>query len=94
MATYQYECERHGMCDIKRPIGEAGANHPCPVCGEQAVRKFSPPMLALQPAAWSSAQERAEGSRDAPEVVTSVPPAARQRKQRPDNPALSKLPRL
>jgi len=52
-------------------------------------------MLGLADRRLVGALDRAEKSRDEPEVVTSLPPSGGRRRQRaaPPNPALSRLPR-
>jgi hypothetical protein len=92
MATYQYRCGLDGVFDVIRPMGTAGSRLPCPVCGSPAARAFSPPMLLLGARALLSAIERAEKTREEPEVVSAVPP----RKRSPadaSNPAVQSLPR-
>lgn len=56
---------------------------------------FSAPMLALADRRLVGALDRAEKSRDEPEVVTSLPSSGHRRTQRsaPSNPALERLPR-
>ena len=94
MATYQYRCSGDGDFEVRRPIGTAAEPVSCPVCGGDAVRVYTPPMLSTASRATVAAIDRAEKSRDQPDVVTSLP--ARSARRRPaalGNPALQKLPR-
>jgi putative FmdB family regulatory protein len=94
VATYQYQCPDHGLLDVMMPIGTAPPTVQCRNCDTDAVRIFSAPMLSLAPRALIAAMDRADKSRDEPDVVTSLP---RHAPRRPHpalaNPALRKLPR-
>ena len=46
MAIYQCRGGEYGLFDVRRPIGTAEETALCPACGGDAVRVFSPPMLA------------------------------------------------
>jgi putative FmdB family regulatory protein len=96
MATYEYRCERHGVFDVMHPLGTAPPSVACTVCGSDAPRIVSAPMvMSGRRSAWSGAIERAERSRYEPEVVGSVPTAGARRRIRmaPPNPAFRSLPR-
>lgn len=92
MATYAYHCATCGPFDVRLPLGDADGVRPCPHCGEQARRVFTPPFLA-RTGALVQHQQRAEASSDTPEVVDAVPPAARRRAMTPTNPKWASLPR-
>jgi putative FmdB family regulatory protein len=95
MATYQYRCDQDGVVDVHQPMGTATQAWPCPVCGADAVRVFSVPMVSFASRARMAAIDRAEKSRDQPDVVTAPPPrpASRRTPVAPPNPALKRLPR-
>lgn len=96
MATYEYRCEQDGVFDVTRPLGTAPQFAPCPVCGREACRVISMPMVRCGSRnGWTAAIERAEKSRHEPEVVTSVPSAGARRRVRtvPLTPTLARLPR-
>ena len=76
-------------------MGQAADVSPCPICDDEAVRVFSAPMVLLAPPAMVAAIDRAEKTRDEPEVVSSLPrrhPSKRTPMASP-NPALRRLPR-
>ncbi|WP_443071789.1 FmdB family zinc ribbon protein [Streptomyces sp. WMMC940] len=91
MATYEYLCSRCGPFDVKLAIGTAPTHHGCPVCTGTARRVYSSPGLALTSHTVAALHERDERSRDAPAVVSEVPPG--ERVPRRPHPALSRLPR-
>ena len=91
MATYEYQCIRCGTFDVKLPIGTAPNSSGCPVCGGAARRVYSAPGFARTSRAVAALHAGEERSREAPEVVSEVPPGRRVRKE--PHPALSKLPR-
>lgn len=93
MASYEYRCSACGPFVVQRAIGTAISDEACPSCGGDARRVFSAPHLALASAPVRRGYALEEKSRDHPDVVTSVPPAARPRSRAPYNPAWSKLPR-
>lgn len=94
MATYQYRCATHGSLEITRPLGTAPASATCPTCHEPAGRVFSAPMLGRTPGALRSALDRADRSRDQPDVVSAPPPRPASRPHPAlANPALRRLPR-
>ncbi|MFF1603471.1 FmdB family zinc ribbon protein [Streptomyces mirabilis] len=92
MATYEYLCSRCGPFDVKLEIGTAPKAYGCPVCAGAARRVYSSPGLALTPNAVAALHVREEQAREAPAVVSQVPP--RRRVPRHPHPALSRLPRL
>ncbi|MEV0965865.1 MULTISPECIES: FmdB family zinc ribbon protein [unclassified Streptomyces] len=91
MATYEYLCSRCGPFDVKLAIGTAPMSHGCPVCTGPARRVYSSPGLALTPHTVASLHERDERSREAPAVVSEVPPG--KGVPRRPHPALPRLPR-
>ena len=96
MAFYDYRCGLDGVFEIVRPLGTAPQTIACPECGAEASRVFSTPMLATTaPKELVAAIEHAEKTRDAPDIVTSLPPRpAHQRTPvLPLTPTLRRLPR-
>jgi putative FmdB family regulatory protein len=91
MATYEYLCSRCGPFDVKLAIGTAPRNYGCPVCTGAARRVYSSPGLTLTSHAVAALHGREEQAREAPAVVSEVPP--RKRVPRHPHPALSRLPR-
>ncbi|MFF4837505.1 FmdB family zinc ribbon protein [Streptomyces sp. NPDC001315] len=91
MATYEYACSRCGPFDVKLAIGTAPKGYGCPVCARPARRVYSPPGLSSASNTAAALHEREEQSREAPAVVSAVPP--RRQVQRRPHPALSRLPR-
>ncbi|WP_214370700.1 FmdB family zinc ribbon protein [Pseudonocardia sp. H11422] len=79
MAEYQYRCPVCGPWSARLPMGTAEAARECPGCGRASARRYTAPSLNRMPATQARLRLREEASRDAPEVVTSVPPAARHR---------------
>jgi hypothetical protein len=93
MAFYEYRCERHGSLEAAWPLGTAPATIGCAVCGGEARRVYSSPMLRLGSRELVSAIEHAEKSRTEPEVVTAPPPSRRRTPVLPLTPTLRRLPR-
>ncbi len=95
MAIYEYRCEADGAFDVTRPLGTQPTSLPCPVCESEARRIFSTPMLSLAPRGLVAAIDRAEKTRDEPEIVTSLPPMAAHKRTPvlPLTPTLRRLPR-
>ena len=91
LVTYEYRCAQHREFTVSFPIGEATGDVPCPVCGAEAVRVFSAPALARTPHRLAAAIDRAAGSAETPEVVSTVP--GRRQPRRPMNPTQARLPR-
>jgi putative FmdB family regulatory protein len=92
MATYEYSCGRCGLFEVRLPIGTAPVSYGCPVCAGTTRRVFSAPGLRATPQAVASLHERQEQSREAPAVVSEVPPRAGAPRRSP-HPSLSRLPR-
>jgi putative FmdB family regulatory protein len=95
MATYQYRCDQDGVVEVSLPMGTATQRSPCPVCGDDAVRVFSVPMVSFASRSLMAAIERTEKTRDEPDVVSAPPPrpTGRRTPVAPPNPALKRLPR-
>jgi putative FmdB family regulatory protein len=92
MATYRYRCTGCGSFDVTRPIGEALPEEPCQACGDQALRVFTPPMIARTPVALARALRAQEASAHEPRVVGAVP-AARRGPAPPADPRHALLPK-
>ncbi len=94
MATYQYRCNDHGTSETTVALGHAPPTWPCPVCGRDGRRVYSPVTLA-RGGAYADAIERTERTRDRPALVTRLPETAHWRSQpvAPSTPALHRLPR-
>lgn len=73
MATYEYRCDEHGAFDVQLRMGTAPSSSSCPVCGEEAPRVPSLPLVRRVPRGARSAIERSEASADAPAVVSTLP---------------------
>jgi putative FmdB family regulatory protein len=99
VATYEYRCEQDGVFEVTRPLGTAPESVTCSVCGSEARRVISIPMLSpssgSRARALSAAIEHAEKSRDEPDVVTSLPSTGARRRTPvlPLTPTLQRLPR-
>jgi putative FmdB family regulatory protein len=95
VAIYEYRCDDDGAFEMTRPLGTAPESVACPVCGSEARRVFSKPMLSLSPPALVAAIDHAEKSRDEPEVVTSLPRTGARKRTPvlPLTPSLRRLPR-
>jgi putative FmdB family regulatory protein len=96
VAFYDYRCEADGVFEVARPLGTAPGAIACPVCAGEATRVFTTPMLATTaPKELVSAIEHSEKTRDAPDIVTSLPPRAAHKRTPvlPLTPTLRKLPR-
>jgi len=92
--VYQYRCRRDGAVDLRWPMGSAPEHATCPLCEGSVVRSIGAPMLSLAPRARVAAIDRAEKSRDAPDVVSSLPPRPLGRRlPRATAPAQQRLPR-
>ncbi|GLY66414.1 hypothetical protein Atai01_30330 [Amycolatopsis taiwanensis] len=90
MATYEYCCAQCGPFETRHPLGSAPSESLCPECGGASRRVFTTPHVFLMPKELGAAHERAEKSRDEPEVVSEVP--GRGPARRP-HPALARLPK-
>lgn len=93
MAIYEYRCDDHGSFDVSGPLGSPSRAAGCPVCGSDAGRVFTAPMLMRAPRAMVAVIDRAEKSRYEPEVVKSVPPSRKRTPVLPLTPTLRRLPR-
>lgn len=95
MALYEYRCTRHGLFEATRAIGTAPASLACPDCGRSAVRVWSAPLLTRTPPGLVAAIDHAERTREAPDVVTSLPrrPPRERTPVLPLTPTLRRLPR-
>jgi putative FmdB family regulatory protein len=96
VAFYDYRCDDDGVFEITRPLGTAPGSIACPECGGEASRVFSTPMLATTaPKELVAAIDHAEKTRDAPDIVTSLPPrpAHKRTPVLPLTPTLRRLPR-
>jgi hypothetical protein len=60
-------------------MGAAEAQRTCPTCGDTSVRRWAAPRLNRMDPNLARHRLREEASRDVPEIVTAVPPAARRR---------------
>ena len=95
MATYEYQCEQHGVFEETRPFGTAPESVTCSVCSSEARRVFSIPMVFRGSRPLVAAIDHAEKSRDEPDVVTSLPSTGARRGTTviPLTPTLRRLPR-
>ena len=93
MATYGYRCPRDGEFDVAFPIGTAAAHVPCDVCGGEAPRVYSAPLLARTPRPLTAAIDRAERSAEMPDVVSDLPARRPSPGRRQADPADARLPR-
>ncbi len=95
MAAYEYRCLDHGAFVVHVPMGQAADTAACDTCNRDARRLFSAPMLRQGPADRTALIDKAERSRDEPDVVSSPPPRhpSKRTPMAPPNPALQRLPR-
>jgi putative FmdB family regulatory protein len=96
VAIYEYRCDQDGVFEVTRPLGTAPESVTCSVCGSEARRVFSIPMLRCGTrTALSAAIEHAEKSRYEPDVVTSLPSTGARKRTPvlPLTPTLMRLPR-
>jgi len=96
VAYYDYRCDHDGVFEIARPLGTAPESTACPSCHGEASRVFSTPMLGTTaPKELVAAIDHAERTRDAPDIVTSLPPrpAHKRTPVLPLTPKLRRLPR-
>ena len=47
MPVYAFTCAGCGSFELTRPLEQAAAPAPCPTCGTEARRVFTPPGLAV-----------------------------------------------
>ena len=69
MPVYAFSCAGCGEFDVTRPMDQAAAPAPCPMCGTEARRRFTAPGLTLLRRPARSALEREEKSAYEPAVV-------------------------
>ncbi|NMI00133.1 zinc ribbon domain-containing protein [Pseudonocardia sp. K10HN5] len=81
MPTYTYRCPNCGSFDLVRPMAQADAQARCPDCGSEGRRVYGAPALRAMEAKLRRALDAGERSADAPEVVTSVPSRAADRRR-------------
>ena len=95
MVAYEYRCEHHGVFMVHHPMGHAKDTSACVTCQEDAARIYSTPMLRRAPADRVAIIDKAEKSRDEPEVVSSLPPRhpSKRTPTAPPSPVLQRLPR-
>ena len=96
MAIYEYRCDQDGVFEVTRPLGTAPESVTCSVCGSEARRVMSIPMvIGRSRCALVAAIDHAEKSRHEPDVVTSLPSAGAWRRTTvlPLTPTLARLPR-
>lgn len=93
MTMYVFRCRSCGPFDAAFPIGSAPAKVGCPQCSSEGDRVFSAPRIGRSANGYSRAIERSAASADRPEVVTSLPGAARRPTPITRNPLHAKLPR-
>lgn len=94
MINHKYRCSDHGSFLVRGPQGNAPDTVDCATCGEAAPREY-PIMVQRISRDRIAAIDRAEKSREAPEVVSSLPRRhpSKRTPQAPPNPVLQKLPR-
>jgi hypothetical protein len=95
VVAYEYRCVRHGVFVVHRPIDHVDGPTLCSTCDSEATRLYSAPMLRRAPAGPMALIDKAEKSRDEPDVVSSLPPRhpSRRTPMAPPNPKLQRLPR-
>lgn len=70
MPVYAFTCTGCGGFELRRPMAQAAAPVPCPACGTEARRVFTPPGLALLAGPARGALDMEEKSAHEPAVVT------------------------
>lgn len=96
MAIYEYRCNRDGLFEVTLPLGTAPGVIKCSLCGSEATRIISAPMVrSTSRTGWAAAIDRAEKSRYEPEVVTTLPSTGARKRTTvlPLTPTLRGLPR-
>ena len=95
MVAYEYRCSSHGVFVVTQSMGDATDTVACLACDQDAVRVYSAPMLRRAPPNRVALIDKAEKSRDEPELVTSLPPhhPSKRTPLAPPNPTLQRLPR-
>lgn len=74
MPLYEYECNRHGVFELSRPMRLASRGAPCPACGRASARILSLPSVAQVGRAERVARDCNEKSRHEPRIVTREKP--------------------
>jgi putative FmdB family regulatory protein len=72
MPIYDYQCPRHGLFELRRPMSRSGEAAACPECGQHSARTVSAPHLRTLGSLVRSSIERNEKSRHAPHVCAST----------------------
>jgi putative FmdB family regulatory protein len=67
--VYAFECAPCGPFELIRSIGERSTPAPCPTCGAEGRRVYSPPGLTRTPAGLSRLRDTEERSAHEPDVV-------------------------
>ena len=95
MVAYEYRCLVHGVFVEDFGMGDAPVSVVCGTCGQGAGRFYSAPILQRANPDRMALIDRAEKSRDEPDVVSSLPPRhpSKRTPMAPPNPALQRLPR-
>ncbi|GAA1523542.1 zinc ribbon domain-containing protein [Actinomadura kijaniata] len=79
MVAYEYRCRPCGPFTVRRPMGRAPADAPCPHCGGTAPRAFTAPAVPRTSRALARALDAQKASAHEPRVVDRVPPRAPSR---------------
>ena len=93
MTTYAYRCRDCGPFDARFPIGTAPDRLACPDCAGRCARVITAPGISVGGNPYRGAVERTMASADTPQVVSSLPSAARRPVPTSVNPLHRKLPR-
>lgn len=91
MVRYEYKCPACGPWNVALPMGAAEPHRLCPTCGSLSARRWTAPALNRMDPVVARHRLREEASRDVPEIVSAVAPAARRRVA--TNPRQARLPR-
>jgi putative FmdB family regulatory protein len=70
MPVYAFTCAGCGAFELFRPMDDAAAPAPCPTCGREARRVFTPPGLRLIARPVRRALDVEEKSAHEPDVVS------------------------
>jgi putative FmdB family regulatory protein len=92
VALYNYLCVECGPFEVSLPIGTAGPDEGCPICGRPAGRKYTAPAVTSPRSALNRAREAADKSAHEPQILSGPPPRTASRR-RSSNPLHAKLPR-
>jgi putative FmdB family regulatory protein len=93
MPIYVYKCPECGYFEAQFSMSAVRQSVRCPDCGRAARKVVTTPHLARTPVALARQRERAEASRESPEVVPAVPAEAPRRARPAWNPKWASLPR-